>query len=85
MRDGSLVIGRVVGEDKGKYLVMTNPFAPDVSAQVAVADVVSRKDYGVSPMPPGLINMLNPEELLDLIAYIFSGGDKNNKAFTPKN
>ncbi len=85
MRDGSLVIGRVVGEDKGKYLVMTNPFAPDASAQVAVADVVSRRDYGVSPMPPGLINMLNPEELLDLIAYIFSGGDKNNKAFAPKN
>lgn len=85
MRDGSLVIGRVVGEDKGKYLVMTNPFAPDASAQVAVADVVSRKDYGVSPMPPGLINMLNPEELLDLIAYIFSGGDKNHKAFAPKN
>ena len=85
LRDGSLVIGRVVGEENGKFLVMTNPFAPDASAQVSVKDVVSRKDYGVSPMPPGLINMLNSDELLDLVAYIFSGGDPKHKAFTAKN
>jgi putative heme-binding domain-containing protein len=85
MRDGALVIGRITGEDKGEYLVMTNPFAPDATAKVAVKEVVARKEYGVSPMPPGLINMLNTEELLDLVAYIFSGGDKNNKAFMPKN
>jgi putative heme-binding domain-containing protein len=85
LRDGSLVTGRILGEQNGKFQVMTNPFAPDVSAQVPVGDVVSRKDYGISPMPPGLINMLNPDELLDLIAYLFSGGDKNNKAFTSQN
>lgn len=82
LRDGSLVIGRVIGEENGKFLVMTNPFAPDATAQVAIADVVSRKEYGISPMPPGLINMLNPDELMDLVAYLFSGGDSNNKAFT---
>ena len=85
MRDGSLVIGRIIGEDKGEYLVMTNPFAPDATAKVLVKNVASRREYGVSPMPPGLINMLNPEELLDLVAYIFSGGDKNHKAFSVKN
>ncbi len=85
LRDGSLVVGRVIGEENGKFLVMTNPFAPDASAQVPVADVVSRKDYGISPMPPGLINMLNPDELLDLVAYLFSGGDRNNKAFASGN
>jgi mono/diheme cytochrome c family protein len=35
----------------------------------------------VSQMPPGLINTLNPEELADLVAYLMSGGDANNKAF----
>jgi putative heme-binding domain-containing protein len=82
MKDGSVVIGRVVGEENGKYLVMTNPFAPDATAQVNVNDVASRKDYGISPMPPGLVNMLGPDELLDLVAYLFSGGNPNDKAFS---
>ena len=81
LKDGSLVVGRVIGEENGKFLVMTNPFAPDATAQVNIADVVSRKDYAVSPMPPGLINMLNPDELLDLIAYLFSGGNPKDKVF----
>ena len=81
LKDGSLVIGRVIGEEDGKYLVMTNPFAPDATAKVTVKDVVSRKDYAISPMPPGLINMLNPDELLDLVAYLFSGGNPKDKVF----
>jgi putative heme-binding domain-containing protein len=85
LKDGSLVIGRVIGEENGKFLVMTNPFAPDATAQVPVANVASRRDYGVSPMPPGLINMLNPDELLDLVAYLFSAGNPKHKAFASAN
>ncbi|MEY5026412.1 MAG: hypothetical protein RLZZ244_1940, partial [Verrucomicrobiota bacterium] len=80
-KDGSIVIGRVLAEENGKYLVMTNPFAPDATTQVPVADVAARKEYGISPMPPGLVNMLGQEELLDLIAYLFSGGNPKDKAF----
>ena len=32
-------------------------------------------------MPPGLINALNQDELLDLIAYLVSGGNKDDKVF----
>jgi hypothetical protein len=32
-------------------------------------------------MPPGLINTLNKDELLDLIAYLVSGGNAKDKAF----
>jgi cytochrome c1 len=32
-------------------------------------------------MPPGLINSLNEEELKDLIAFLQSGGNPNDKAF----
>jgi hypothetical protein len=48
---------------------------------VPVSEVAAKKEYPVSPMPPGLINMLNQDELLDLIAYLFSGGNPNDKAF----
>jgi hypothetical protein len=32
-------------------------------------------------MPPGLINVLSPEELLDLLAYIMTGGNPTAPAF----
>jgi hypothetical protein len=32
-------------------------------------------------MPPSLINALNQDELLDLLAYLVSGGNKADKVF----
>jgi hypothetical protein len=48
---------------------------------VALNQVKSRKPYPVSLMPAGMINPLNQDELLDLIAYLQSGGNPKNKAF----
>lgn len=81
-KDGTTVIGRVVAEENGTLMVMTNPFAPGELTKLAAADVKTKKDYPVSMMPPSLINALNQEELLDLIAYIMSAGDAGNKAFS---
>ncbi len=80
-KDGSLVIGRVVVEENEKLFVMTNPLAPDDQLAVNAADVQSRKVYPVSMMPPGLINPLNKDELLDLLAYIQSAGNPKDPAF----
>ena len=81
MKDGGLVVGRVIVEENGKMFVMTNPFAPDELTAVPSANVKSRTPFNVSMMPPGLINTLNKDELLDLIAYLVSGGNPNDKAF----
>jgi hypothetical protein len=35
----------------------------------------------VSPMPAGLLNMLQQEEILDLLAYVLSGGDAKHRMF----
>jgi putative heme-binding domain-containing protein len=79
--DGTTVIGRVVGEEKGDLLVMANPFAPDEKLKVSTASVKSRKPSAVSMMPPGLINSMNPDELKDFVAYVLSGGNPNDPAF----
>ncbi|MDR3405478.1 MAG: c-type cytochrome [Chthoniobacter sp.] len=81
LKDGSTVIGRVVVEDKDKLSVMTSALAPEVLTPVKTSDVKSRKPYPVSMMPVGLVNALNRDELLDLLAYIQSGGNPNDKAF----
>ncbi len=48
---------------------------------IPVAEIEHRKPHPVSLMPPGLINGLNKDELLDLLAYILSAGDPKDKAF----
>jgi len=35
----------------------------------------------ISPMPPGLLNMMEKEEVMDLLAYILSGGEPKHKFF----
>jgi hypothetical protein len=35
----------------------------------------------ISLMPPMLLAMLNKEEILDLLAYVLSGGDRNHPMF----
>jgi len=81
LKDGGIIVGRPVVEENGKLFVMTNPFAPNDLTAVPSANVKSRLVFNVSMMPPGLINTLNKDELLDLIAYLVSGGNAKDKAF----
>ena len=80
-KDGGLIVGRVVVEENGKLFVMTSALAPDSLTPVDEANVKSRAPYPVSMMPPGLINGLNADELLDLLAYVQTGGNPKDKAF----
>ncbi|MDQ3623839.1 MAG: c-type cytochrome [Verrucomicrobiota bacterium] len=80
-KDGAILIGRVVVEENGKLFVMASPLAPEEQVAVDVADVRSRSPYPISMMPPGLINSLNKEELLDLLAYIQTAGNSKDPVF----
>ncbi len=81
LADGSTIVGRVVGEENGELILMSNPFMPDEKTKVKASDVKSRKTYPVSMMPPGLVNSLNENELRDLVAYILSGGNPASPMF----
>ncbi|MEO8350503.1 MAG: c-type cytochrome, partial [Chthoniobacteraceae bacterium] len=81
LKDGGTVIGRIVEEKDGNLAVMTSPLSPNDLETVATGNVKSRQTFPVSMMPPGLINTLNQDELLDLIAYLLSAGNPQNKMF----
>jgi putative heme-binding domain-containing protein len=84
LKDGSTIIGRLIRQDSDKYYVSQNPFAPLELREVLKSNVVSNSLSNTSIMPPGLIYPLNPQELKDLMAYLMSGGDKNNKIYKKK-
>jgi putative heme-binding domain-containing protein len=85
MKDGSSIVGRVTNQDKDKYYVSQNPFAPQQIREILKTDV-SRTSISDAPsiMFPRLINSLNPEELKDLMAYLVSAGNKDHEVYTKK-
>ena len=84
LKDGGTVVGRVIVEENGKLFVMTSALAPDAQTVVDAASIKRRAPFNVSMMPAGLINGLNKDELLDLIAYIQSAGNPADKVFAKK-
>ena len=54
---------------------------PNQRVNVDRKTVKSIEPSKVSMMPPNLLMMLTKEEILDLTAYVLSGGDENHKAF----
>jgi putative heme-binding domain-containing protein len=78
--DGSTLVGRAYSEG-GRLVVTADPRNPDDSTAVPLTQVKSRKPYPVSLMPAGMVNALNAEELLNLLAYLQSGGDPKHAAF----
>jgi putative heme-binding domain-containing protein len=80
LKDGRVVNGRVINQTADKLFVRTDPFARELT-EVVKAEIDDRMPSKVSEMPQGLINVLTPEEILDLIAYLRSGGDPADKAF----
>lgn len=81
LKNGQTFVGRVVVEENNTLFVMPSAFAPNTLIPVADADITDRKTNPVSMMPAGLLNGLNPDELLDLYAYILSGGNPKDSRF----
>jgi putative heme-binding domain-containing protein len=81
LKEGGSVLGRLIREDKTKYYISQNPFAPEMTREVLKRNVVRTRVSEISPMLPGTINGLNREELKDLIAYLKSGGNKDHAVY----
>jgi putative heme-binding domain-containing protein len=80
-KDGLMVIGKLMGEENGSLLIATSPLDPSQTTLVKKDDITTTAPMKVSVMPPGLLNRLNQDEVLDLIAYLISGGNEQDKMF----
>lgn len=80
LADGRIVTGRVIAEEGSKIVVRRDPLT---GARVTLdrREVVTRRPATSSPMPPALLDRLNLEQILDLLAYLESRGDPGAPAF----
>lgn len=81
-RDGEIVTGRIVyhlHEDA----VNVNPdmFNPASTIRVDRKDILEIQPSPISPMPANLLAPLDQEEVLDLLAFVLSGGNASHAMF----
>ncbi len=81
-KDGDDVTGRLLEETDTKLVLVPNQLTGD-KVEVKKSDVQSRAPSKLSPMPGALVDFLSKEDILDLLAYIESGGKKDHAAFKP--
>ncbi len=80
-KDGKSVTGRIVNQNGDTINVMTNMLDPNGQTKVNAKKVESIEKSKVSMMPKGLLDTLKEDEVLDLVAYLMSRGDRDHKLF----
>ncbi|MFO0822447.1 MAG: c-type cytochrome [Gemmataceae bacterium] len=79
--EGKTYVGKIVNDVGGKYTIVTDPEDSTKIVEVKKDEVESVKPSNVSLMPEKLLNSLNENEVLDMIAYMFSRGDPGHAMF----
>lgn len=77
--DGKTHIGVIASEDESKLTLLSG--SPPQKLDIAKQSVDDRIASPLSIMPNGLLNTLDKEQILDLLAYLLAGGNADNAAF----
>lgn len=78
--DDAFLVGRIESEADG-WLVLNEAPHGETTHEIALADIVERAPHPVSRMPAGLLDTLQADEILDLMAFVLAGGDPEAPAF----
>ncbi|MDG2389605.1 MAG: c-type cytochrome, partial [Planctomycetaceae bacterium] len=81
MTDGKVIIGRIANLAGDDFRVITNMLDPGSMLNVDRKKIEEMFPSKSSMMPAGLLNTLNEEEILDLLAYLLSRGDPEHPYF----
>jgi len=81
LNNDTVVSGVVVNLNGDSVTLNTDLSDPNQRTNVDRKEVKSMEVSKVSPMPPMLLSMLTKDEVLDLVAYVLSGGDAENERF----
>ncbi len=80
LEDGTSRTGILAEEVPGKSLTILTG-TPAKKEVIDLKSIDSRRTSALSMMPASLLNTLDKEQILDLLAYILAGGKKDDPAF----
>ena len=72
---------RLVLRSDQEVAIASNPFDLNQVEKVPGEEIESISYSQISAMPDGMIGGMKPEELMDLMAYLLSGGNAQHKVF----
>ncbi len=78
---GKQYTGRVLSDQNGKVTILVDAEDATKVVELAKDDIDRMEPSKVSLMPADLLNVLNQEEVLDMVAYLLSRGDANDRMF----
>jgi putative heme-binding domain-containing protein len=81
LKDGDVISGRVGNLNGAEINVIEDMFEPGKMTNVKRSDIQSIEPSTVSPMPQGLLNSLQLDEIQDLVAYLLARGERQNPVF----
>lgn len=76
-----VITGVVVNLNGDTVTLNTDGADPNQRVTIDRKQVLSIEPSKLSPMPTGLLNLLTNDEVLDLVAYVLSGGDPRHELF----
>jgi putative heme-binding domain-containing protein len=79
--DGKVVVGRIVNLHNDTLHVNTDMADPNAITNVRTGRIEKRETSKVSMMPAGLLDTFKEDEIVDLMAYLLSRGDRKHKMF----
>jgi len=79
-KNGDTIDGHIMEDNADTLVVQINPLKPEL-VKIKKSNVKSSSLSKLSPMPEGLVDVLSKEEILDLIAYVESGGNREHPDF----
>jgi putative heme-binding domain-containing protein len=80
-KKGETFSGQIVEENNDHLILVTDPLQ-GTRKQIGQTGVAVKKLSPISSMPANLIDVLTKDEVLDLLAYIESAGNKSAPQFT---
>jgi len=80
-KEGQVHTGRIIAESDKSLTLLLDPEDSTKVVEVAKGEIEDQKPSPTSIMPDRLMDSLNPNEVLDLLAFLLSRGDPNDPMF----
>ncbi len=78
---GKVHSGVVVNLSGDTLTLNTDLTDPNLRVTIDRKEIEEMAPSAISPMPVGLLNLLTKDEVLDLVAYVLSGGEPKHEYF----
>ena len=82
--DGRSLSGQVItgGDYRARSIrIIPDPLLPAKTVEIQKHDIEEHRVSTTSPMPKSLLNTLRRDDILDLLAFLIAGGNKQHPAF----